>query len=114
MKREEIREGSKHVQKLSLIVTAVVVESAKIRRLRFLAAVSVKMTAFWDVAPCSLIEVDQRFRGAYRLIIRPANTQQPNCILKPLFLSIFIIYPISCVPLYLSHIYPSEEFVRIV
>jgi hypothetical protein len=23
------------------------------------------MTAFWDNAPCSLIEVDQHFRGAY-------------------------------------------------
>jgi hypothetical protein len=25
--------------------------------------VSMKMTAFWDVALCSLIDVDQRFRG---------------------------------------------------
>jgi hypothetical protein len=24
-----------------------------------------KMTVFWDVAPCSLIEIDQCFRGAY-------------------------------------------------
>jgi hypothetical protein len=24
-----------------------------------------KMTAFWDVAPCSLVEVDRRFRGAF-------------------------------------------------
>jgi hypothetical protein len=24
-------------------------------------------SAFWDIAPCSLVEVDQRFRGAYCL-----------------------------------------------
>jgi hypothetical protein len=24
-----------------------------------------KMTAFWDVAPCSLAEADRRFRGSY-------------------------------------------------
>jgi hypothetical protein len=24
-----------------------------------------KMTAFWDVTPCSLVEVDRRFRGVY-------------------------------------------------
>jgi hypothetical protein len=26
-----------------------------------------KMTAFWDVAPCCLVDVDRRFRGAYCL-----------------------------------------------
>jgi hypothetical protein len=26
-----------------------------------------KMTVFWDVAPCSLVEIDQYFRGAYCL-----------------------------------------------
>jgi hypothetical protein len=26
-----------------------------------------KMTVFWDVAPCSLAEVDRRFRGVYCL-----------------------------------------------
>jgi hypothetical protein len=25
------------------------------------------MTAFWDIIPCSLVEVDQCFRGAYSL-----------------------------------------------
>jgi hypothetical protein len=25
------------------------------------------MTVFWDVAPCILLETDQRFRGAYYL-----------------------------------------------
>jgi hypothetical protein len=26
-----------------------------------------KMTVFWDVALCSLVEIDRRFRGAYCL-----------------------------------------------
>jgi hypothetical protein len=26
-----------------------------------------QITAFWDIAPCSLVEVDRRFRGAYGL-----------------------------------------------
>jgi hypothetical protein len=30
----------------------------------FLTAVSTKMAVFWVVAPCSLVEVYQRFRGA--------------------------------------------------
>jgi hypothetical protein len=29
----------------------------------------VKITAFWDIAPCSLIEVDRHFRGMYCSII---------------------------------------------
>jgi hypothetical protein len=35
-------------------------------RLQILTAVSMKFTVFWDVAPCSHVEVD-RFRGAYCL-----------------------------------------------
>jgi hypothetical protein len=27
-----------------------------------------KMAVFWDVAPCSLVDIDQRFRGAYGLL----------------------------------------------
>jgi hypothetical protein len=26
-----------------------------------------KMTVFWDVAPCSMVEIDRRFGGAYCL-----------------------------------------------
>jgi hypothetical protein len=25
------------------------------------------MTAFWDIAPCNVVEVDRRFRGAFYL-----------------------------------------------
>jgi hypothetical protein len=32
-----------------------------------LTTIGVKMAVFWDAAPCSLIEVDRRFRGAYCL-----------------------------------------------
>jgi hypothetical protein len=32
-----------------------------------LMAVSMRMTVLWDVVPCSLIEIDQRFRGTYCL-----------------------------------------------
>jgi hypothetical protein len=28
----------------------------------------VKLAVFWNVAPCSLIEIDRRFRGVYRPI----------------------------------------------
>jgi hypothetical protein len=27
----------------------------------------IKLTAFWDIAPCSLIECDRRFKGTYCL-----------------------------------------------
>jgi hypothetical protein len=27
--------------------------------------IKIKMSAFWDIVPCSLVEVDWRFRGAY-------------------------------------------------
>jgi hypothetical protein len=36
-------------------------------RVQVLTATSMKMTALWDISPCSLVEVDQRFRGAYCL-----------------------------------------------
>jgi hypothetical protein len=36
-------------------------------RLRVLTASSMKMTASCEIAPCSLVEVDRRFRGAFSL-----------------------------------------------
>jgi hypothetical protein len=29
-----------------------------------------KMTGFWDIAPCSLVEVDRCFRGAFCLSLQ--------------------------------------------
>jgi hypothetical protein len=34
-------------------------------RLKVLTVACTKMTVFWDMAPCSLIEVDRRFRLTY-------------------------------------------------
>jgi hypothetical protein len=36
-------------------------------RFQVLTAAIKKMTAFWVITPCSLVEVDWRFRGAYCL-----------------------------------------------
>jgi hypothetical protein len=37
------------------------------RLFQVLTAATIKMTAFWDLASSSLVEVDRRFRGAYYL-----------------------------------------------
>jgi hypothetical protein len=34
-------------------------------RFQVLTAASIKMTAFRDIALCSIVEADRRFRGAY-------------------------------------------------
>jgi hypothetical protein len=36
-------------------------------RFHVLLAMSRKMTIFWDVTPCSVVEVDQRFGSSYCL-----------------------------------------------
>jgi hypothetical protein len=36
-------------------------------RFQVLMAATMMMTAFWSTVPCSLVEVDRRFRGAYGL-----------------------------------------------
>jgi hypothetical protein len=36
-------------------------------RVQVLTAVSMKMTALWDKSPCSLVEVNRRFRGVFCL-----------------------------------------------
>jgi hypothetical protein len=41
---------------------------SRIQSVRFeVLTASMKMAVFWVVAQCSLVEVDRRFRGAYRL-----------------------------------------------
>jgi hypothetical protein len=37
-------------------------------RFQFLMVASVKMTSFWDIALCNLVEVDRPFRDAYYLL----------------------------------------------
>jgi hypothetical protein len=39
-------------------------------RFKVLTVVNMKMTVLWDIAPCSLVGVDRRFRRAYCPIIR--------------------------------------------
>jgi hypothetical protein len=41
---------------------------------RFNGIQTLKFRAFWDVAPCSLIGVDRRFRGTYRLHYQGDNS----------------------------------------
>jgi hypothetical protein len=36
-------------------------------RFQVLTATSIKMAVFWVVAPCSLVDIDRRFSGAYCL-----------------------------------------------
>jgi hypothetical protein len=36
-------------------------------RFQVLTAMSMKMAVFWDVAPCSLVDIVRRFRGTYCL-----------------------------------------------
>jgi hypothetical protein len=36
------------------------------------------MTVYWDTAPCSLVEVDRRFRGVYCLHYQGDNTKSCN------------------------------------
>jgi hypothetical protein len=43
-------------------------------RFQILMAASMKMTASWDIAPCSLVEVDAHFRGA--LVMEAVHTSQ--------------------------------------
>jgi hypothetical protein len=49
------------------MATLLAVVTDKHMRYKVLTAASMKMIAFWDMAPCSLVEVDGRFRGAYCL-----------------------------------------------
>jgi hypothetical protein len=34
---------------------------------QFITATITKIVVFWDVAPCSLVQIDGRFRGIYYL-----------------------------------------------
>jgi hypothetical protein len=43
--------------------------------------VTLKMTVFWDVAKCSLVEIDRRFRGAYYLSHQGATSQKTVVLL---------------------------------
>jgi hypothetical protein len=54
-------------------------------RFQVLTAASMKMAVFWVIAPCSLVEVYRRFRGACYQTTRRATTQK-TATLKQSFL----------------------------
>jgi hypothetical protein len=60
-------------------------------RFQVLAAVSMKMTGFWDVVPCSLVEVNRRFKGAYCLHNSP--DQRATLQKAAIFKETITIYP---------------------
>jgi hypothetical protein len=37
-----------------------------------------KMTVFWKVAPCSLVDVYRRFRCAYSLLVKGVSTSETS------------------------------------
>jgi hypothetical protein len=41
-------------------------------------AVRMKFRVFWDIAPCSHVEVDQNFRGAYCLVMEAVHTSETS------------------------------------
>jgi hypothetical protein len=49
-------------------------------RFEVLTAASMKMIVFWVVAPCSLVEIDRRFRGAV-VIIRTIMTLMMEAVI---------------------------------
>jgi hypothetical protein len=56
-------------------------------RFQDLTAASIKMTVFWDVAPCSLVEIDRRFRG---VLHRPDDGGSKHCRIATLKISGYI------------------------
>jgi hypothetical protein len=53
-----------------------------LRTFQVLTAASMNMTVFWDVVPCSLVEIDRRFRGAYCIQILIALMMEVKSKLK--------------------------------
>jgi hypothetical protein len=60
------------------------------------------LTVFWDIGPCSLVEVDRRFRGAYlRTAFFKANHRaiaQKAVIFILAAVRIYNLTLITCVP----------------
>jgi hypothetical protein len=62
----------KHQVPLShFAVTKHILETSVILRFQIIAAAGMMMAAYWDVAPCIIVEADRRFRGAYCVHHRP-------------------------------------------
>jgi hypothetical protein len=61
-------------------------------RLQVLTAASMKMTAFWDIARCSLVKVDRRFRHAYCLHQNDDGGSTPLCYVGILLRDYIALY----------------------
>jgi hypothetical protein len=60
--------NSPKVQRCSYEIPPLDTILSQFHALPILTYLRMKMTVFWDVAPCSLVEIDRRYRGAYRLL----------------------------------------------
>jgi hypothetical protein len=61
-------QGHKQTTVAGLWPSLVLTEEHRMRaRLHVLTAASMRTTVFWDIAPCSLVEMSRRFRGVYYL-----------------------------------------------
>jgi hypothetical protein len=47
-------------------------------RFQVLTVTSMKIRAFWDTGPCSIVEVDRRFRGVYCLHHSDGGDSKPR------------------------------------
>jgi hypothetical protein len=41
-----------------------------------------ELKAFWDIGPCSLVEVDRRCRGLYSLMMEAVRTSETSVYLN--------------------------------
>jgi hypothetical protein len=52
-----------HVLGLNSLASCGIGKNTFLVKIQVLVVTGLKMTVFWDVAPCSLVEIDLRFRG---------------------------------------------------
>jgi hypothetical protein len=74
-------------------------------RFRFLMAVSINMTAFWDVAPCNLVDVAWRFISLIMVVVRTSeksvcfNETTRHYIPKICHLNLQLSYVVETLPI---------------
>jgi hypothetical protein len=73
-------------------------KTSKHVRFQVLTAASTKMRAFWNIAPCSLVEVDRRFRGRKYLNVVSICIMKIQAQLRNLFTEQNTIKCFKCIP----------------
>jgi hypothetical protein len=68
MEYNDMATGCNRMKYFGALTTQVIETRNVIVRFEVLTAASTKMAVFWAVAPCSLIEVNRRFRDAASII----------------------------------------------